>query len=59
MTYTVIVDAFVPDYDNECEKCGASPCVVAIRHSQPIFETNMCWPCTFGKDKAEGGIEDG
>ena len=29
-----------PDYESECEQCGATPVV---------RETGMCGPCTFGE----------
>lgn len=35
-----------PDYDGECENCGASPVV-------PL--TGLCGPCTFGEADTMGG----
>ena len=35
-----------PDYNSECEVCGATPVV-------PV--TGMCGPCTFGEAETAGG----
>ncbi len=37
---------FKPDYDGECEVCGASPIVPA---------TGLCGPCTWGEADTAGG----
>ena len=36
----------VPDWDGECEVCGASPIL-------PL--TGMCGPCTFGEAETANG----
>lgn len=35
-----------PDYDHECEVCGATPVL-------PV--TGLCGPCTFGEAETAGG----
>ncbi len=38
----ILSNQFRPDFEEECKKCGTSPCVV---HGEE--ETELCGPCYF------------
>lgn len=41
------VDAFVPDYEHQCENCGQTPVVCAEKNGRVILRTTLCGPCTW------------
>lgn len=43
------VDAFVPDYGNDCENCGQSPVVTAEKDGKLVYKGTLCGPCTWGQ----------
>lgn len=49
MNDSVRVDSFEPDYDEECDVCGQSPTVTAVKDGQVIHSTGMCGVCTWGE----------
>lgn len=48
----VTVDAYVPDYEHECENCGAVPVVTGMRDGVVVLATGMCGACTWGESDA-------
>ena len=52
MTEKIMIDSYEPDYDCECENCGQSPCVTAVKDGEVVHHTDMCGVCTFGTAKA-------
>jgi hypothetical protein len=49
----MLVDSYEPDYEGECESCGASaiaqPLVTVVRHGRRIAHLGMCGPCVWGE----------
>ena len=48
MTNKIQVDSYEPDYNSQCDCCGQTPCVTAVKDGEVIHETKMCGVCTFG-----------
>lgn len=48
MTKVTTIDAFVPDYDDQCMNCGASPTVAAVAKGKLVYQGHLCGPCTWG-----------
>lgn len=46
------IDGYKPDYDNNCEVCGQSPVVQAVKDNKPVYDYEMCGVCVFGTHEA-------
>lgn len=46
------MDSYEPDYDGECEVCGAIPTVTVMEGGQITHAFGLCGVCTFGTAKA-------
>ena len=46
------IDSYEPDYEQECQNCGQTPCVTAMKDGKVVASFEMCGPCTFGTAKA-------
>lgn len=42
------VDAFVPNFTRQCENCGQSPTVMAMKDGKVVYQGTMCGPGTWG-----------
>ena len=49
MTEEIEIDSYEPDYLCECENCGQSPCVTAVKDGVIVHQTDLCGPCTWGE----------
>lgn len=43
-------EKLVPDYEQKCDNCGASPVVtIENENNEVIYNYEMCGPCVFGE----------
>jgi hypothetical protein len=43
------IDAWVPDYRNECSACGRTPCVTGVYAGKVVYRAGMCGICVWGE----------
>lgn len=48
MTEVVEIDRYEPDYDDQCQNCGASPTVTAVKDGVVVYRAHLCGPCCWG-----------
>lgn len=43
----VSLNGYKPNYEQECSKCGESPCVDVIRNGRMVHTSDLCGPHFF------------
>jgi hypothetical protein len=49
MVDTEIIDAYVANFEIECEVCGQTPTVECEKDGKIVHQVGMCGPCTWGE----------
>ena len=44
----LLVDKYIPNWGEECERCHRTPCVVGVHGTKPVYYPHLCGVCEFG-----------
>jgi hypothetical protein len=52
MNEPLVIDLFVPDFEQHCINCGQTPVVTGVHLGKVVYNSEMCGPCVWGEAKA-------